>query len=85
MGHIVRIRSKEQYIAALGVLDYVEGTWHARGPASDPVLLLTDKQFNALVEAGVVRANDKEVQPGRNNSKGVKTRGKKATGKKAKS
>jgi hypothetical protein len=38
-------------------------------------LLLTDKQFNALVEAGVVPANDKEV----------KARGKKATAKKTKS
>jgi hypothetical protein len=75
MGHAVRIRSKEQYIAALRVLNHVEGTWHGTGPSSDPVLLVTDTQYDALVQAGVVPSNDKEVQG----------RGKKATVKKAKS
>jgi hypothetical protein len=75
MGHAVRIQSREQYIQAVRVLDKVAGTWQGIGPASDPVLLLTDAQYNALVEAGVVQSNDKEV----------KARGKKATAKKSKS
>ena len=75
MGHAVHIRSKEQYMRAADVLDKLGTTWQGVGPSSDPVLLLTEAQFNALVEAGVVPANDKEVKP----------RGKKATAKKAKS
>ena len=75
MGHAVHIRSKEQYIRALRVLDKVSGTWQGVGTSADPVLLLTDAQYNALVEAGVVPANDKEV----------KDRGKKAPAKKTKS
>jgi hypothetical protein len=74
MGHAVRIESREQYMAALGVLDNVEGTWHGVGPSSSPILLLTDQQFKALVKAGVVKPNGKED----------KIRGKKAAGKKAK-
>jgi hypothetical protein len=75
MGHAVHIRSKERYIKALGVLDNVGGTWQGIGTSADPVLLLTDAQYNALVEAGVVPANDKEVT----------ARGKKATAKRTKS
>jgi len=75
MGHAVHIHSKEQYIQAIGVLDKIGGTWQGIGPSSAPVLLLTEAQFNALVEAGVVPANDKEV----------KARGKKAAAKKTKS
>jgi hypothetical protein len=73
MGHAVHIRSQDQYIQAVRVLDNVPGTWRGVGPSSAPVLLVTDMQYEALVEAGVVRANDKEVQP----------RGKKAAPKKA--
>jgi hypothetical protein len=75
MGHAVHIRSKEQYIKALGVLDKVGGTWQGIGPASDPVLLLTEAQFNALIKSGVVSPNNKKVQ----------ARGKKANAPKAKS
>jgi hypothetical protein len=75
MGHAVHIHSREQYIQAVRVLDKVGGTWQGIGTSSAPVLLLTEAQFNALVEAGVVPANDKEV----------KARGKKATAKKTKS
>jgi hypothetical protein len=74
MGHAVHIHSQEQYIDALRVLDDVGGTWQGIGTSSDPVLLLTDAQYKALLEAGVVPANDKEV----------KSRGKKAPAKKAK-
>jgi hypothetical protein len=75
MGHVVHIRDKEKRIQALGVLDKVGGTWQGVGTSDDPVYLLTDAQFNALVEAGVVPATDKEV----------KSRGKKASAKKTKS
>jgi hypothetical protein len=75
MGHAVHIHSREQYIAALDVLDYLEGTWRGIGPSSAPVLLLTDKQYTALVKAGVVTPNGNEV----------KGRGKKANAKKTKS
>jgi hypothetical protein len=74
MGHAIRIESREQYIQALRVLDNVEGTWRGIGPSSDPVLLLTDAQYNALVEAGVVPSSNREV----------KARGKKAAGKNTK-
>ena len=75
MGHAVHIRGKEQQIKALRVLDKVGGTWGGIGTSSDPVYLLTDAQYNALVEAGVVPANDKKVKPS----------GKKASAKKTKS
>jgi hypothetical protein len=75
MGRVLRIQSREQYIQALRVLDKLPGTWQGIGPSSAPVLLLTDAHYQALLEAGVVPANDKEVKP----------RGKKATTKKTKS
>lgn len=75
MGHAVHIHSREQEIEALRVLNKVGGTWRGIGTSSDPIMLLTDAQYNALVEAGVVSANDKEV----------KGRGKKAPAKKTKS
>jgi hypothetical protein len=75
MGHVVHIQSKEQYMAALRVLDKVPGTWRAMGTSAAPVLLLPEAHYNALVEAGVVSSNDKEV----------KGRGKKVNGKKTKS
>ena len=75
MAHAVHIQSREQYIQAIGVLNNVSGTWQGRGPSSAPVLLVTDVQYEALVQAGVVPAADKEVKP----------RGKKATAKKKRS
>jgi len=75
MGHAVHIHSKEQYVQAGRVLDHVGGTWQGIGASSKPVLLLTGAQFKALVKAGVVPANDREVMH----------RGKKATAKKTKS
>jgi hypothetical protein len=73
MAHAVRIQSKEQYIAAIRVLNQVPGTWHGVGPSSAPVLLLTEPQFRALVAAGVVPTNGKQVS----------ARGKKAPTRKA--
>jgi hypothetical protein len=75
MGYAVRIQSREQFIHAIGVLDKVEGTWRGIGTSAAPVLLVTDAQYNALLEAGAVRSDGKEVKP----------RGKKAPPKKAKS
>jgi hypothetical protein len=75
MAHAVHIQSQQQYIKALHVLDRLKGTWQGVGPASAPVLLVTDEQYRALIEAGVVPSNDKEVN----------VRGKKATGKKTQS
>jgi len=75
MGHVVRLESQAQYIRAIEVLDKVSGTWQGVGPSSAPVLLLTEGQYSALVEAGVVPWNGKEV----------KVRGKKVPAKKAKS
>jgi len=60
MGHAIRIQSREQYIQALRVLDKVGGTWQGIGPSSDPVLLLTEAQYTALIEAGVIPSNGKE-------------------------
>ena len=71
MGHIVHIQSDEQYIAAINVLDFVKGTWHGRGPSTAPVLYVTDEQYNALVEAGVVSANGKK---GKAHGKKARTR-----------
>jgi hypothetical protein len=75
MGRALHIQSKEQYMRVLEVLNHVSGWWRGIGPSSAPVLLLTDAQYNALVEAGVVPPDDKEV----------KSRGKKARNKKTKS
>jgi cell division GTPase FtsZ len=72
MGHAVHIQSREQHIAALKVLDRVKGMWTGVGTSSDPVLLLSDRQFKALVKAGVIQPNGKEG----------KARGKKAKARK---
>ena len=75
MGHIVRLRSIEQFAAAIQVLNELPGMWHSRGTEEVTELLLLDCHYNALVDAGVISPNGKEG----------KTRGKKATTKKAKS
>lgn len=75
MGHIVQMKDQEQFIEALGVLNELPGLWHARGNPAAPTLLVTDTHYRALVKAGVVSSNGKED----------KSRGKKATARKAKS
>ena len=75
MGRKIHIQSKEQHLAAIRVLDTTKGTWLGVGTSAAPVIVVTDEQFNALVEAGVVSANGEEV----------KARGKKTDSKKAKS
>ena len=74
MGRIVRINGGEQFINAIGVLNELPGMWHSRGDGETVELLLLDSHYKALVKAGVISPNGKEV----------KNRGKKAT-KKAKS
>jgi len=75
MGHVVHIHSDQQYLQALGVRDKIGGTWQGIGTSAAPVLLLTEAQYTALVEAGVVPSNGEEA----------KTRGKKAAAKKTNS
>jgi len=60
VGHAIRIQSDEQYIAALRVLDNLPGTWAGRGSWEEPILLVTDAHYKALVEAGVVPWNGKK-------------------------
>ena len=75
MGHVVHLQSRDQYTAALTILDVVPGTFHASGPSSGPTLVLGDTQYQALVNAGIIAGNGKKV----------KEHGKKAGAKKAKS
>ena len=72
MGHIVRIQSQEQLVAAIRILNKIPGTWHAGGKGEWPVLLLLDSHYEALLKAGVISRNGKEDGP----------RGKKAPAKK---
>ena len=57
------------------VLDKLPGTFQIVGTSDAPVFLLNEAQYQALVKAGVIAANGKEV----------KSRGKKAPPKKSKS
>ena len=72
MGHVIRIQSREQYKAALKVLDYLPGTWHSRGPTESAVLFVNEEHYRALLKAGVI-TNGKE-----GNSHGKKAASKKA-------
>lgn len=71
MGHVICMQSRDQYLAALRVLDELPGTWHCRGPVENPVLLVTDSHYKQLVKAGVVSANGKN---GKSNGKKSPTR-----------
>jgi hypothetical protein len=75
MGHIVRLQSREQFIAAIGVLNQLPGMWHSRGPEASTELLVLDSHHQALISAGVIAPNGKEGE----------SRGKKTTRKKIKS
>jgi hypothetical protein len=61
MIHAVRIKSREQFGEALRVLNTVPGTWSATGTSSARILLLPDAHYNALLLAGVISPQDKEV------------------------
>ena len=49
----VPIKSREQYVKAIGVLTRVGGTWQGVG-SKERFLLVTEAQYKALVEAKVV-------------------------------
>ncbi len=66
MGHKVHIQTKVQHLAAIRVLDRMRGTWLGIGRSSAPVLVVTNEQFKALVEAGVVPPDGKEGNAGGN-------------------
>jgi hypothetical protein len=53
----VRITSREQYIAAIGVLTAVGGTWQGVGD-EERYLLVSPRQYEALVLANVVDPKD---------------------------
>ena len=74
MGHAIRIKSNEQYVDAIRVLNKMPGMWRGIGPSSAPVILVTETQYKALVEAGVVPRKGE-----------AKANGKKAPAKKSKS
>jgi hypothetical protein len=63
----VPIRSREQYIKAIEVLDRVGGTWHGVGD-EDRYLLVNLAQYKALLEANVVPLEDTKKQKKRGQS-----------------
>ena len=69
----VPITSREQYIEAIGVLDRVGGTWHGVGQ-DKWFLLVTPTQYEALVKAKVVAAENgqKEAKRGKKSPKPAK-------------
>ena len=75
MAHLIQIRDRDHFVAALRVLDKLPGMWQSRGPAGSPALLVLDSHYEALVKAGVISPNGKQE----------KSRGKKTPVKKGKS
>ena len=53
----VPMTSREQYIKAIEVLDRLDGTYQGVGQ-KEKFLLVSEAQYKALVEAGVVVPND---------------------------
>jgi hypothetical protein len=53
----VLITSREQYIKAIEVLDQVGGMWQGVG-FDEWFLLVSERQYKALVEAGVATPTD---------------------------
>ncbi len=66
----VPITSKEQYIKAIEVLDSVGGTWSGVG-FEERYLLVSERQFQALVEAGVAAPKEekKDAKQGKKSGK----------------
>lgn len=68
----VPIKSREQYIKAIEVLDRVGGTWQGVG-FDERFLLVSPRQYEALVEAKVVlipKNSEKVSQNGKNARRG---------------
>jgi hypothetical protein len=59
MNHWIRIDDLEQYARAIHVLDEVGGTFSGVGSAPNRMLVVTDAQYKALVEAKVISPNDR--------------------------
>jgi hypothetical protein len=70
----VPITSREQYIKAIEVLDRVGGTWHGVGQ-KEWFLLVSPRQYAALVEAQVVTPEDakKDSNRGKKSRKTLKS------------
>jgi hypothetical protein len=70
----VPIKSREQYIKAIEVLDRVGGTWHGVGQ-EEWFLLVSPAQYEALVEANVHTPDDtaKDSKRGKNSRKSTKS------------
>ena len=69
----VPIKSREQYIKAIEVLDHVGGTWHGVG-RKEWFLLVTEAQYKALVEAKVIpQDTEKDSKRGKNSRKNAKS------------
>jgi hypothetical protein len=66
----IAIKSREQYIKMLEVLDRVGGTWQGVGQ-DERYLLVTLAQCKALVEAAVITPEDAktEIKFGKNSRK----------------
>jgi hypothetical protein len=60
----VPMTSSEQYEKAIEVLDRVGGTWQGVG-FEDKFLLVSPRQYEALVQAGVVIPEETDKEPGR--------------------
>jgi len=60
MGHRVHLQNRDQFIAAIKILNELPGVWHSRGPADAVELLVLDSHYQALLNAGVITANGKE-------------------------
>jgi hypothetical protein len=74
MGHIVSIRDDEQYISILRVLNRMPGTWCGFGSSAEPKIVVTEKQYRALVQAGAISANGKEDRSSGKKAPAKKTR-----------
>jgi hypothetical protein len=66
----VPMKNREQYVKAIGVLTRVGGTWQGVGD-EERYLLVNPKQYQALVDAGVVtiEKNGKEPKNGKKSRK----------------
>ncbi len=70
----VPIKTREQYIKAIEVLDRVGGTWQGVG-FDEWFLLVSPKQYDALVDAHVVtpQDNNKDAKRAKNSRKARKS------------
>lgn len=60
MGRILRMKDRQQFIDAIGVLNELPGTWHSRDDNGTVVLMVLDSHYEALASAGVLQINGKK-------------------------